>query len=1562
MKRLLAVVLFLNVVCSLPCRAQQGEPAFTLSNSQTYGPGEQPEISVWAQNVKSLEFRLYRVNDPVKFFALLKDQHSFGLHGSRTPHDRTWLERFHDWKHSVWAWIRDFFRAQFTSRSRARIREWRQERKVASISKVENYAQMPFLSRDQLVSVWNWTPPPNMSRWANEQTMKVPAKEAGVYLVEATAAGLRAYTIVIVSDIAVITKVSEGQVLSYVVERKSGKPVGGAEVLLWVDSKEAAKSQTDANGLVVQQAQFNHPDAVTVLAVDGKRFAANSLNSWSLGNEEESHLMVYGYTERPIYRPGDQVHFKFLLRRRSFNGYQLPGAGTVHIDLRDAQGNSQLSQEFAVNSNGTLNGAYTLAAGASLGEWCLEAKAGERELGQTCFGVEEYKKPEYQVRVTPATPRVIQGQAIQATIEARYFFNEPVAKAKVKWVVHTSHWWAPGRYEANQDDEDAMYGGEEGDENDGETGSGYARDYGGREEEEHDGVLDADGKLTITLPTKLDEHHGDVRYRIEARVTDDGNREISGVGYAFGTYGSFYLSAQPDSYLYQAGNEAKISVAARDYDSHPVQTDFRAELQRMGTHGQTPETISFTTGHTGSDGTTRVSFRIPESGEFRVRLTAQSKENRSIEEETYLWAPGSKPWWASGGRREKLQIYTDKKEYRVGESVKAVVVAPEGASQLLVTVEGAYLYDYRIAQNSNGTATVEFPVKAQYSPNAFIEATYIKDGKLYTGNKKLKVPAAAQQLSLELKPSKPQFEPGSPADYTLTVRDSQGHPVQGEFSFGVVDEAIYDIRPESAWDIFSSFYGPVYNEVNTSTSLSYQFYGEAGKKAMQLAEVRPHKALAQLKPDRLVQPKVRKAFPDTAYWNPTVETNADGVAQLQFEFPDSLTTWRATARGITTDSKVGSAISKVVVRKNLLVRLVVPRFFRQGDELTVSTIVHNYLPSDKTARVSMEFDGLQVIQGGTRDVAVAHGAESKVDWRVRVLDAEKAHVLGKALTDQESDAMEMTMPIEPFGIKLADSRTGYLATDGEKRIDLSFPTAAQPSSRTLEIETSPSVAGAIFGALDYLTSYPYGCTEQTMSSFLPNIVVAQAIQKLGLKSNLKPGELDKKVEAGLQRLYSYQHEDGAWGWWKTDEDNVFMTAYVIQGLGEARATGYSTSDQGVEAISKARKWLAGALREDKKLNADLLAYGAYALVFSREGDLSDDATKDGSNAVEAAWKRRDALSPFGEAVLGLALHKSRDRRASEFASKLEQQAKQDEMQAWWPSGHDWLLDFDSDTSVESTALALKLLTAEHPQSPLGAKAAQFLVTHRNQGFWWDSTKQTAMVVFGLTDYMVQSGELNGDFTGEVYVNDRRVISHHFSQESGTQSESIRLTAAQIGSSNSIRVVQKGRGRLYWSLRQQYFTNDSRVTNTGSFQLSIVREYFRLSPVQKDGRVVYHMEPMPDLLNVGDTIAVRLTVGGGNWRYLMVEDPILSGAESVPRDDLYELDQKPDWWNSWFTDRELHDARTDFFQTWFSQGAHEYIYLLKIVNPGQYRISPARVEPMYQPQYLSTTNARTVTVK
>ena len=164
----------------------------------------------------------------------------------------------------------------------------------------------------------------------------------------------------------------------------------------------------------------------------------------------------------------------------------------------------------------------------------------------------------------------------------------------------------------------------------------------------------------------------------------------------------------------------------------------------------------------------------------------------------------------------------------------------------------------------------------------------------------------------------------------------------------MVDEAIYAIKPDTTPNIMNAFYGRMYSKVSTDTSLTYYFSGQAGKRAMQLANARPSRGLAQLKPERLVQPKVRKAFPDTAYWVADVNTGSNGQATVHFNYPDAITSWRATTRGVTQDTMVGGAVANTIVRKNLMVRLVVPRFFRRGDEITLSTIVQNYLPTEKT--------------------------------------------------------------------------------------------------------------------------------------------------------------------------------------------------------------------------------------------------------------------------------------------------------------------------------------------------------------------------------------------------------------------------------------------------------------------------------------------------------------------------------------------------------------------------------------------------------------------------------------
>ncbi|MEN6604884.1 MAG: alpha-2-macroglobulin, partial [Bryobacteraceae bacterium] len=370
---------------------------------------------------------------------------------------------------------------------------------------------------------------------------------------------------------------------------------------------------------------------------------------------------------------------------------------------------------------------------------------------------------------------------------------------------------------------------------------------------------------------------------------------------------------------------------------------------------------------------------------------------------------------------------------------------------------------------------------------------------------------------------------------------------------------------------------------------------------------------------------------------------------------------------------------------------------------------------------------------------------------------------------------------------------------------------------------------------------------------------------------------------------------------------------------------------------------------------DLRAYVAYALV---EAGVKD------SSIIDAVWADRHRMTAYGQALAGLALVKLNDARAGEIAARLESSAKVDEQEASWPVDRDNLMEFHGDVTPEATAYAVKLLSRTRPSSPLLTKAAFWLVAHRSEGYYWCSTKQTAMVIYGLTDYLKASGELKPGMDVTVSVNGKHVFAKHFGETDALAlaAPTVRLAAAQLAGANEIRITRSGTGRLYWSARAEYFSTAQKLARAGSVGLNLTREYFRLSEERDGGRLVYRFSNFDGALKPGDALAVRLTVSGGNWRYLLTEDPIPAGLEFIERDDLIEIKDKPPWWNWWFNRREFHDNRAVIFQTYFDRGQTQYVYLLKAVNPGRYNVNPARIQPMYQPQYLATTEARIVEVK
>ncbi|MBQ1277964.1 MAG: hypothetical protein IIY07_04910, partial [Thermoguttaceae bacterium] len=269
-----------------------------------------------------------------------------------------------------------------------------------------------------------------------------------------------------------------------------------------------------------------------------------------------------------------------------------------------------------------------------------------------------------------------------------------------------------------------------------------------------------------------------------------------------------------------------------------------------------------------------------------------------------------------------------------------------------------------------------------------------------------------------------------------------------------------------------------------------------------------------------VEAKTRKNLADLAFWGADLLPNNDGVVELEVETPENLTTWKVAAWSVGAGLRVGSGTAEFISRKDVIVRMQKPRFLTQNDEAVLSAIVHNYLDSEKTVQVSLEFDAknadsprLTLVENAdgatlnapgigtnaaTRTVVVPASGEARVDWLVKAQNVGETTLTMKALTDEESDAIQETLPILERGMSKQIAVSGMIpAADSqnakaprEAKFRLNVPEARRPETTQLTVRFSPTLAGAIFDALPYMIEYPYGCNEQTLNRFLP-LVIAQ---------------------------------------------------------------------------------------------------------------------------------------------------------------------------------------------------------------------------------------------------------------------------------------------------------------------------------------------------------------------------------------------------------------------------------------------------------------------------------------
>jgi uncharacterized protein YfaS (alpha-2-macroglobulin family) len=722
-----------------------------------------------------------------------------------------------------------------------------------------------------------------------------------------------------------------------------------------------------------------------------------------------------------------------------------------------------------------------------------------------------------------------------------------------------------------------------------------------------------------------------------------------------------------------------------------------------------------------------------------------------------------------------------------------------------------------------------------------------------------------------------------------------------------------------------------------------------------------------------VQADVRTNFVDALIWKAHVVTDENGKAQIEFKIPDNLTTWRTTVRGITKQTDVGQKVNKFISRKDLLVRMETPRFLRQDDEVVISTIVHNYLSSAKTTKIEFSSDKLKLIGSkinskGFEDskftsrksyeIEIPANSELRIDWKVKVdYPTGDATLKASALTNEESDAMEVKVQIIPNGVKIIEPLVAdYSDRNINEYLGFLIPKDVDLRSASFSFTLNPSLAGTILKSLDDLAGYPYGCVEQTMSRFLPTIIVANTFKSINapLKSQTIE-ELPKYVEAGLKRLYDFQHSDGGWGWWTNDQTHPYMTAYVIYGMSLAREAGYDINENiYYNGINNLKNQITNA-----KPDADetTLAYMLYSL-----STAAKNQNYDKKNYIEIIniLLRKD-LNSYPLSLIAITLNNMGEtQKAKDVAAKLKKQVNEEKSFAFW-GGEEWHYRWQND-NVQGTAFAVKALLNVDGNSDLIGKAINWLMK-KKQGYSWRSTQETSVVLFALTDYLKITKELDPNYSVKVFLNGSEVAQKDFDKSDiYKEAQTFKFVNTDLKKGkNVIRIEKSGNGKLYFSGINEFFTeNLSDIKRDNGFKIR--REYYVLETGEKDGRIIYYKKKFDGTVTSGNDVFVKTFVESKseNLDYFILEDMLPSGFEVVKDMDKYFIDGENNYqlnynyyydyipWRWHYADREYRDEKVAFFVT-SCQKKMEFSYIIKAQIPGDYKIMPAQGYLMYYPE-------------
>ena len=1403
-----------------------------------------------------------------------------------------------------------------------------------------------------------------------------------------------------VTELGVSGKFSPDNNLVWVSELRTGAPVAEAEVEIRDDANIVRwRGRTDAEGkaqspgwksLGLRPKERWDKPRQWVFVRRGEDMAFTS-SEWGTGvepyrfdvpfdwNPEPVKIAGTIFSERGIYRAGETVHLKGILRKREKGSWALPAVREVACEIQDPFNKTVHKAKAPLDAYGSFAFDFETREDAALGSYTLSAAVpgeapGENETRLSeSFRVEAFRPAEFEVHLRSLADSYVFGETYQAEVKANYLFGGAMGGQTASWSLrlNPSFYVPPGHKGYVFGNEAEAYADEEPAERSRLLGSG-------------EGALDKDGKLLLKVPLLAEKERSTVSADLEAAVQSPSRRQISNRIQTVIHQGSFYIGLRPKTSFLKKGEALPVEVIAAKPDGvfaadkkitvELVKREWRS-VRKAGVGGrfewmsETEDTTVATQEARTKDGPVGVGFTPEKSGFYVLKASARDEAKNQVTTATYLYVTGTDyvPWERTDD--DAVELVADAASYKPGDKARILVKSPYEKAKALVTIEREFILQAQVLEIQGSTSEIEIPITPEFLPNVYVsvlllqgrtsEATtdQVEDvGKppFKIGYANLRVDPSEKRLTLEVATNKPAFKPKDPVEVRLKVKDAAGAGATASIAVAVVDVGVLSLIGYQTPDPFPGFYGEKSLSVETSETrlhvVGQRHYGEKGENAGGGgAEMARGMGLSEV--------EMRGDFKSTAYWNPSIVTDANGEAVVKFNLPDNLTTFRVMAVAQTKDSKFGRGETALKVAKPLLLLPALPRFARLGDVFQGGVLAANHSDKAGTVALTLDVKGLTCRDKDVRrEIGLAPGESKEVLWNFEA-SAEGAAQLGfRAVMGPDGDGLEITLPVQ---LPRPTETVGlYDQTDAAKDEKVMIPENIFPPAGGIDLQASASALNGLKASLEYLMNYPYLCLEQRLSGILPFLVAPRIIRDFKL-TTLAPDEIEKMVRTQLREAYACQKDNGGFGLWPDSPfDSPYVSAYAVFAMLKAYQGGFP--------IDKDRLDMAlGYLRNILQAKFDRTSYPydrngwgtvqAFALY-----DLALAGRPEPAYA-EKLFQARDQISLFGRALLLKALYQgkgplsARETIVREFLNKVKVTGAASHFEEDEAAGLSWI--YSSNT--RTTGIILQALLETGTTNPLLPNTARWLVEKRRAGRW-ASTQENFFVFYALNDYYSVYEKGRPDFAAKIILAGKTLLEETFRSVSQTARASTGLAGFPAGRELPLRFEKAGTGMFYYGLRLTYAPLGTLPPRDEGF--AVFKKIETL-----DGKPI-------EFVKAGSLAVVTLEVAVPKESlFVVVEDPLPAGFEAVNPNFRTESeeqqrklqalaaeDENRPWWDG-FRHVELHDNRVLLFADSLRTGVHTYRYLARALTVGTFVAPGVKVEQMYAPDVYGRSAEQAVKV-